>query len=79
MRFVFFHVPLTQGQFDALVSFAFNCGSLALSTSTLLKKLNSGDYEGAASEFMRWIHAGGKTITGLQRRRLLEKRLFGSE
>lgn len=71
-------VPLTQGQFDALVSFAFNCGSRALSTSTLLKKLNSKDYEGAANEFQRWNKAGGKELSGLTRRRVMEKRLFES-
>lgn len=69
-------VPLTQGQYDALVSFAFNCGSRALSTSTLLRKLNSGDYEGAANEFKRWNKSGGKVLPGLTRRREMERRLF---
>lgn len=71
-------VPLTQGQFDALVSFTFNCGTLALSTSTLLRKLNKCDYQGAANELPRWTHAKGKKLAGLARRRLLEKRLFES-
>ncbi len=71
-------VPLTQGQFDALVSFAFNCGTRALSTSTLLRKLNQKDYSGAAQEFSRWIYAGGKVLAGLERRRRLEKRMFES-
>ena len=48
-------VPLTQGQYDALVSFSFNTGSL--SVSTLRKKLLRGDYEGAAGEFQRWVFA----------------------
>lgn len=71
-------VPLTQGQFDALASFAFNCGIKAFSTSTLLKKLNAGDYNAAADQFERWKFAKGKALPGLERRRRLEKRLFQS-
>lgn len=71
-------VPLTQGQYDALVSFAFNCGTRALSTSTLLRKLNARDYAGASTEFLRWVYADGKRYAGLERRRNLEKRLFES-
>jgi lysozyme len=69
-------VPLTQGQFDALVSFVFNCGTRAFSTSTLLKKLNNRDYSGAANELERWRFAKGRSLAGLERRRRLEKRLF---
>lgn len=69
-------VKLTQGQFDALVSFAYNIGSRALSTSTLLKKLNTGDIKGAADEFLRWNKAGGKVLNGLNRRREAERALF---
>ncbi|WP_410694887.1 lysozyme [Citrobacter freundii] len=69
-------VKLTQGQFDALVSFAYNVGSRALSTSTLLRKLNDGDVMGAADEFLRWNKAGGKVLTGLTRRREAERALF---
>lgn len=69
-------VKLTQGQFDALVSFAYNIGSRALSTSTLLKKLNTGDIKGAADEFLRWNKAGGKVMNGLTRRREAERALF---
>ncbi|EPK1682110.1 lysozyme [Klebsiella aerogenes] len=69
-------VKLTQGQFDALVSFAYNIGSRALSTSTLLKKLNTGDIKGAADEFLRWNKAGGKVLSGLTRRREAERALF---
>lgn len=69
-------VKLTQGQFDALVSFAYNVGSRALSTSTLLKKLNAGDIKGAADEFLRWNKSGGKVMNGLTRRREAERALF---
>ena len=67
-------VPLTQGQYDALVSFSFNTGSL--SVSTLRKKLLRGDYEGAANEFPRWVFAGGRRLAGLVRRREAERALF---
>jgi lysozyme len=70
------HVLLTQNQFDALVSFAFNVGVGNFRTSTLLKKLNAGDDDGAIREFGRWIHAGGKTLPGLVRRREAERALF---
>ena len=69
-------VKLSQGQFDALVSFTYNLGSRSLSTSTLLSKLNAGDYAGAADEFPRWNKAGGKVLNGLTRRREAERALF---
>ena len=69
-------VGLTQEQFDALVSFTYNLGSRSLSTSTLLRKLNAGDYAGAADEFLRWNKAGGKVLNGLTRRREAERALF---
>lgn len=69
-------VPMTQGQFDALVSFAFNLGLGALSTSTLLKKLNAKDYAGAEAEFKRWNQAGGKVLPGLIQRRAAEAAFF---
>ncbi len=69
-------VPINQNQFDALVSFAFNLGEGALASSTLLKKLNAGDYEGAADQFARWNKAGGKVLAGLTRRRAAEADLF---
>jgi len=69
-------VRLTQGQFDALVSFTYNLGARSLSTSTLLRKLNAGDYAGAADEFLRWNKAGGKVLNGLTRRREAERALF---
>ena len=69
-------VDLTQGQFDALVCFAFNLGLGALQQSTLLKLLNAGDYEGAAKQFLRWDKAGGKVMAGLTKRRQAESELF---
>lgn len=69
-------VGLTQGQFDALVSFTYNLGARSLSTSTLLRKLNAGDYAGAADDFLRWNKAGGKVLNGLTRRREAERALF---
>ncbi|EOI5912596.1 lysozyme [Enterobacter hormaechei] len=69
-------VGLTQGQFDALVSFTYNLGARSLSTSTLLRKLNAGDYAAAADEFLLWNKAGGKVLNGLTRRREAERALF---
>lgn len=67
---------ITQGQFDALVSFAYNVGEGALAGSTLLRKLNAGDFDGAAAEFDRWTRAGGQVLAGLVRRRNAEEALF---
>jgi len=69
-------VPLTQGMFDALVSFTFNLGNGALKRSTLLRRLNGKDYEGSAREFDRWIHGAGKVLPGLVTRRNREEALF---
>jgi len=69
-------VPLTQGEFDALVDFAFNLGRGALNNSTLLKYLNQGEYSAAANEFEKWDRAGGKEVAGLLRRRQAEKQEF---
>lgn len=69
-------VPLTQNQFDALVSLTYNIGSGAFNNSTLLKKLNKGDYQGAADQFLAWKKAGGKVLPGLVRRREAERALF---
>ena len=68
--------PLQQNQFDALVSFAFNLGNGALQASTLRRKLNRGDVEGASNEFKRWVRAGGRVLKGLVRRRAAEAILF---
>jgi lysozyme len=70
-------VTLSQNQFDALVSFQFNTG--ALGRSTLLTKLNNGDYDGAAEEFLKWNKAGGKILEGLTRRRQGEREMFLEE
>jgi lysozyme len=69
-------VPVNQNQFDALVSFAYNEGVGGLGGSTLLKLLNSGDYDGAAAQFPKWDVAGGHVVDGLERRRLAEQALF---
>lgn len=69
-------VPLTQGQFDALVSFAFNVGLGTLQRSTLRQKILRGDMEGAAEEFLKYCMAGGKILKGLQNRRKDERALF---
>ncbi|MGF6190424.1 lysozyme [Serratia sp. 2723] len=70
------NAPLTQNQFDALVSFVFNVGEGNFSKSTLLKKINLNDYHGCAQELLRWIHSGGEGIAGLIKRREAEKTLF---
>lgn len=69
-------VELNDNQFGALTSFAFNLGVGNLSSSTLLKKLNLGDYQGAADEFPRWVRAGGVVLPGLVKRRAAERALF---
>lgn len=71
------YVAMTQGQFDALVSFNFNTGKLP--QSTLLKKFNRGDVLGARSEFHKYRLAGGKVMNGLVRRRAAEAALFVSD
>jgi GH24 family phage-related lysozyme (muramidase) len=73
------NVPLTQDQFDALTSFTYNVGEGAFENSTLLDKLNAGDYEGAQAEFGRWVNAGGQQAAGLVQRRQEEAALFGGE
>jgi len=69
-------VPIAQPHFDALVSFAYNCGNYALKRSTLLRKLNAKDYDGAEAQFARWNKAGGKVWRGLVRRRKEEAAIF---
>lgn len=77
-------VPVTQGQFDALVSFAYNLGSdidaddiaEGLGDSTLLKRLNLRDIAGAGAEFLKWNKSRGVVLLGLVRRRAAERELF---
>ena len=69
-------VPLTQHQYDSLVDFAFNEGEGHLASSTLLRKLNTGDYPGAADEFAAWCMGGGKVLAGLVTRRGWDRDLF---
>jgi lysozyme len=69
-------VPLTQGQFDALVDFCFNLGAGRLGSSTLLKVLNGGRYEAAAEQLLRWDLAGGVENAGLKARREAELALW---
>jgi lysozyme len=72
-------VPLTQNQWDALMSFVYNLGSANLASSTLLKLLNAGDYTRAADQFPRWNKAAGKEMPGLTKRRAAEQALFLSK
>lgn len=72
-------VDVTQGQFDALVCFAFNVGCKALRGSTLLKLVNAEEFDAAAKQFGRWTKAGGATMAGLVRRRAAEATLFSGD
>ncbi len=69
-------VPLTQGQFDALVDFCFNLGFGRLAGSTLLDDLNAKRYDGALDQLLRWDHAGGEENAGLKARREAEAALW---
>ena len=69
-------VPLTQQQFDALVSWTFNLGAGNLAESTLLRKLNNYQYAEVPEQMMRWVRAGGQVLEGLVRRRAAEAALF---
>lgn len=77
------HVPVSQNQFDALVSFCYNLGVGSLThggpdrtPSQLLKHLNAGEFMAAGAEFIKWDHAGGVEVAGLTRRRMDERDLF---
>lgn len=65
-------VPLSQGQYDALVDFTFNLGEGRLAGSTLLAELNQGRYSDAGLQLPLWDHAGGVVLEGLKQRRLGE-------
>lgn len=72
-------VPLNEYQRAALYSFVFNVGSDAFAKSTLLRKLNRGDQEGACEEMRRWVYSGGMRWKGLQNRREMERSLCLAE
>lgn len=72
-------VPLNDNQMGALISFVFNLGGNKIKNSTLIRKLNAGDYEGAANELPRWVYSGGDILSGLKKRRDLERNLFLSK
>jgi lysozyme len=71
-------VKLTQAQFDALASWVYNVGVLAFRNSTLLRRLNQGDYAGVAQEMARWVYAAGVIVPALQARRLREIALWNT-
>jgi lysozyme len=68
-------VPLSEGQLAAFTSFTYNVGVAAFERSTLLRKLNAGDYEGACNELPRWVYARGVKLPGLVKRREVEREL----
>lgn len=72
-------VPVTENQFIALMSFVFNLGLKNFKSSTLLRKLNEGDYEGCALEFPKWKYSNGVVVKGLLNRRKAEKELFEND
>ena len=72
-------VPLTQNQFDALVSWTFNLGPGNLKSSTMLTKLNEKKYDEVPSQMKRWNKAGGKVLRGLERRRNAEAAMFSGK
>src|SRR3990167_2364264 len=71
-------IEITQNQYDALCSFVYNLGCAALGKSTLLAKLNAGDDEGAAQEFLKWTRANGRILAGLVARRKSEMEVFST-
>ena len=72
------NVPLTDGQFDALVSFTYNLGGGALQRSTLRRKINREEHADVPEQFMRWVWAGGRKLKGLVRRREAEAIIYTS-
>lgn len=70
------HGRTSQSQFDAMVSLAYNIGVKAFAGSTVLRKHNAGDYDGAAAAFLMWSKQNGKTLNGLLRRRKAESEMY---
>ncbi|MCI5049406.1 MAG: lysozyme [Rickettsiales bacterium] len=66
------HVPLSDGQYDALVSFTYNLGGGALQRSTLRRTVNAQNHAQVPEQLMRWVYAGGRKLRGLVRRRQAE-------
>ena len=71
-------VPLSQNQFDALVSFTFNLGAACLQRSTLRRVINRGEHKAAPAQIMRFVWAGGRKLPGLIRRRAAEAALYAN-
>jgi lysozyme len=71
-------VSLTDGQYEALIDFAYNAGAGNLEISTLRRVINRGDYAGAPEQLMRWVHASAVKLPGLVRRRAAEAELWES-
>ena len=69
-------VPIHENQRAAMTSFAYNLGSGALKASTLLRRVNGGDWEDVPNQFLRWVYAGGRRVAGLERRRAAEATLW---
>ena len=72
------NVPLTDGQFDALVSFTFNLGTGALQRSTLRRKVNREEHDEVPKEFMRWVWSKGRKLPGLVKRRFSESAYYSN-
>lgn len=70
------NVPLSQNEYDALMSFIYNIGAKQFASSTLRRRLNEGDYQAAAEQFSRWIYSGGQQLRGLVIRRNEEMQRF---
>lgn len=71
-------VPLTQNQFDALISFTFNLGAGALQRSTLRQKVNRGEHNQVTAEFLKWVYSGRNKLKGLILRRKAESELYAA-
>ncbi len=78
VRILIGSAPTSQGQFDALVSLAYNVGTDSVAGSGLLRKHRAGAFAGARAEFGKWVYADHKRLGGLVRRRAAEAALYGS-